>query len=87
QGRPKLFHEILLLDSSGSTSGIPSKNLLKGIQGFTNVRNDCASANRITNITFDHRRNYAYLNKEIKNIDITKIPFTNGQTDFKLYLI
>ena len=78
----KSFHYILLLDASGSMRGEPWKNLLEGVKEFIKIRLDSGPADRITIIVFNNNANYAYFNENIKNIDINKIKFTGGGTDF-----
>jgi uncharacterized protein YegL len=82
QPAPRSFHYILLLDASGSMNGEPWSDLLNGVKEFINIRVNSGSTDRITIVTFDHNATYAYINADIKTIDITKIQFTNGATDF-----
>ncbi|CAF3979690.1 unnamed protein product [Rotaria magnacalcarata] len=82
QATAKPLHYILLLDASGSMDGEPWRNLLEGVREFIKIRVDSGSSDRITIIVFDSHAKYAYFNEEMKSIDITKIEFTNGGTDF-----
>jgi len=82
QAAPKPFHYILMLDASGSMSGRPWNNLLDGVKEFIKIRMDSDLADRITIVVFDDNATYAFFNVDIKTIDITKIKFTNGSTDF-----
>ena len=85
QTAPKPFHYVLLLDSSGSM-GInnrkPWNDLLDGVKEFINIRLDSGAADRVTIITFDQQAKYVYFNNDMKSIDITKILFTKGCTNF-----
>ncbi|CAF1241505.1 unnamed protein product [Didymodactylos carnosus] len=82
QAAAKSFHYILLLDASGSMSGEPLSNLLDGVREFIKIRVDSGSSDRITIIVFNSNAKYAYFNEDMKSIDITKIEFTSGRTDF-----
>jgi uncharacterized protein YegL len=82
QAVAKPFHYILLLDASGSMDGEPWKNLLDGVEEFIKIRIDSGSSDRLTIIVFNDNATYAYFNEDIKSIDIAKIKFTGGRTDF-----
>ena len=82
QATAKSFHYILLLDASGSMKVGPWKNLLEGVKEFIKIRLASGLADRITIIVFNDNANYAYFNEDIKSIDIKKISFTGGGTDF-----
>ena len=82
QATAKPFHYTLLLDASGSMNDEPWKNLLDGVREFIKIRIDSSSSDRITIIVFDSHTKYAYVDEDIKSVDIPQITFTNGGTDF-----
>ncbi|CAF1183940.1 unnamed protein product [Adineta ricciae] len=82
QAAPAAFHYILLLDASGSMAGDPWNALMQAVKEFIRIRIDCGAADRITIIVFASAAKYAMFNVESKAVDIGKIQFTGGGTDF-----
>ena len=75
-------HYVLLLDSSGSMSGEPWKNLLAATSILVQARISRGTDDRLTIIPFADRANYFCVNRQLKDIDVSKVEFTNGGTDF-----
>jgi len=82
QAVAKPFHYILLLDASGSMKGKPWKDLLDGVKEFIKIRIDSESPDRMTVIVFDSHASYAFFDEDVKSINIDKINFTGGGTNF-----
>ena len=76
------FHYILLLDASSSMKGSPWKNLLDGVKEFLNIRITNGSSDKVTIIVFNSQASYAYLDEDVQSIDIGKINYRGGGTDF-----
>ena len=76
------LHYILLLDSSGSMNGQAWQNLLRAVRVFLQLRMERHMNDRITIITFTSHANAIYFNQEIQNIDVNRIPYKGGNTNF-----
>ncbi|CAF0919988.1 unnamed protein product [Didymodactylos carnosus] len=76
------YHYILLLDNSASMAGDRWKNLVAGVNVLIKARMLNGTNDRVTIITFDHRATFFCANQTMKDIDITKIVFTGGATNF-----
>jgi uncharacterized protein YegL len=79
---PEPYHYVLLLDSSGSMGGHRWTNLLAGVNELITARKNNGADDRITIIIFSSKASFFCANKTMKEVDSTKIEFTDGGTSF-----
>ncbi|CAF0935332.1 unnamed protein product [Didymodactylos carnosus] len=80
---PESYHYILLLDGSGSVDGQPWGHLIAAVKEFLQRRSELGTKDRITIIKFTHRTELECFDEEIKDVNVDRIEFKGGNTNFR----
>ncbi|CAF1601340.1 unnamed protein product, partial [Didymodactylos carnosus] len=76
------YHYVLLLDSSGSMNDDRWQNLFAGVNKLVKARITSGTADRCIIITFSSHADFFCVDKTMKEIDITKTPYSGMETKF-----